>query len=84
MAQKNTKSTSLDRETHALARKTADEYNLSLIEVFEQATERLYKKAFFETLQADFLRLTRINEAWKQEIRHREVIGINLPDGEYL
>ncbi|MEX0773352.1 MAG: hypothetical protein WEB89_10335 [Balneolales bacterium] len=84
MAQKNTKSTLLDLETYKLARKMADEYGLSILDVLEKATERLHKKVFFQALNNDFLKLTRVNEVWKQENKRREILGINLRNGENL
>ncbi|MEX0685913.1 MAG: hypothetical protein WD267_12570 [Balneolales bacterium] len=82
MAQKNTKSISLKAETLEQAKKSADEYGISMLEFFEKATERYYKRAFFNKLQNDFIKLSKVNDSWKKEIRRRENIGINLPNSD--
>ena len=82
MAQKNTRSIALKSETHELAKKTAEEYGISMLEFFEKATERLNKKFFFLRLKDDFIKLSQINESWKEEIKRREQNGINIPNGD--
>lgn len=82
MAQKNTKSTQLKLETHNLVKTIADEYGLNMLDVLETATEFFYKKTFFKGLNEDFLKLFANNEIWELEIKRRELMGIDIPDGD--
>ena len=81
MALKNTRSVTIRPDIHEMAKSTADEYGVSMQEVFESAMDKLHKKLFFEGLRDDFDDLKKKKQAWKKESDRRTRLGINLPEG---
>ncbi|MEX0927802.1 MAG: hypothetical protein WDZ53_00250 [Balneolales bacterium] len=65
-----------------MARKIAAEYGVSLLDVFEKATENLQKITIIDQLHSDYENLIRDSNTWKAVLHRREQFGINLPDGK--